>query len=159
MMDEEAVAAAIHEGWRALSRAEGWSMQPRIDRPYAELGEPDKEVNRAAARRIPAVLAKAGLALRRAGEGAEPALADVDLRRLLEQGMERLAEAEHNGWMAHMAGDGWRHGAVRDDAAKRHPSMIPYAQLSEAEKEKDRNNVRYYPDFAASAGHRVVRVG
>ena len=81
------------------------------------------------------------------------------LRRRLEQNIERLAEAEHDGWMAHQAAAGWRLGPARDDAAKRHPSMVPYARLPEAEKQKDRNNVRQYPDFAARAGYRIVRAG
>jgi hypothetical protein len=37
--------------------------------------------------------------------------------------------------------------------------MLPYAELSESEKSKDRNNVRHYPDFAARAGYRIVRSG
>jgi hypothetical protein len=47
---------------------------------------------------------------------------------------------------------GWTFGSKRDDAAKRHPSMIPYADLPETEKEKDRGNIRHYPAFAARAG-------
>ena len=57
--------------------------------------------------------------------------------------MEILAEAEHNGWT---------YGAVRDDAAKRHPSMIPYADPPETEKAKDRGDIRHFPAFAARAG-------
>jgi hypothetical protein len=34
--------------------------------------------------------------------------------------------------------------------------MLPYAQLSEREKEKDRSNIRHYPAFAARAGFRIV---
>ena len=71
--------------------------------------------------------------------------------------LEPMAEAEHNGWMAHRAQTGWTWGDARDDAAKRHPSMLPYARLSETEKNKDRNNVRHFPDFAARAGFRIVR--
>jgi hypothetical protein len=36
--------------------------------------------------------------------------------------------------------------------------MLPYAQLSEREKQKDRSNVRHYPEFAARAGCRIVRL-
>jgi hypothetical protein len=71
--------------------------------------------------------------------------------------MEPLAEAEHDGWMAHRVAHGWRWGETRDDAAKRHPSMLPYARLPEREKNKDRNNIRHYPEFAARAGYRIVR--
>jgi hypothetical protein len=30
--------------------------------------------------------------------------------------------------------------------------MVPYAALPDKEKEKDRNNIRHYPAFAARAG-------
>ena len=147
----EAIAAAIHETWRALSRKEGWSMQPRLDRPYAELADEEKEDNRAAAARMSSVLAAGGLALSDdPGQAALPADA-------LEPAMETMAAAEHNGWMAHRARTGWSWGPERDDAAKRHPSMRPYADLPEREKEKDRNNIRHFPEFAARAGYHIVK--
>ena len=69
--------------------------------------------------------------------------------------MKSLAEAEHNGWMAQRRRNGWRYGETRDDARKLHPTMLPYAQLPEREKGKDRKNVRHYADFAARAGYRI----
>ena len=141
---DDLIAAAIHETWHALSVEQGWKMQPHLDKPYAALAEPDKEDNRAAARRMTTVLAAAGLKLTPTGPAVPP--------EALESRMETLAEAEHNGWMAHRAATGWTYGATRDDAAKRHPSMIPYADLPETEKEKDRSNIRHYPAFAARAG-------
>ena len=153
MTDTEIIAAAIHETFRALSRQEGWSMRPDLDRPYAELAEPEKEDNRAAARRLGDVLAVAGLTL--SNDPAAPTVSDDALTAALEP----MAEAEHNGWMAQRAQNGWTWGEVRNDGARRHPSMLPYAELSESEKSKDRNNVRHYPDFAARAGYRIVRSG
>jgi hypothetical protein len=147
----ETIAAAIHETWRALSRERGWSMQPRLDRPYADLADSEKDDNRAAARRMGDVLAVAGLKL--SGALAEPAVTDDALTAAIEA----MAAAEHDGWMAHRAANGWVWGEVRDDAAKRHPSMAPYARLPESEKEKDRDIVRHYGRFAARAGYRIVR--
>jgi hypothetical protein len=153
VIDTETIAAAIHETFRALSRREVWPMRPDLDRPYAELADPQKEDNRAAARRMGDVLSVAGLAL-----SNDPATRTVPDDVLLAA-LEPMAEAEHNGWMAHRAQDGWTWGELRDDGDRRHPSMLPYAQLSESEKTKDRNNVRHYPDFAARAGYRIVRSG
>jgi hypothetical protein len=151
MPDTETIAAAIHETWRELSRADGWSMQPHLDRPYAELSEPDKADNRAAATRMGHVLEVGGLSL--SDDPAKPVVTD----EVLTTALEPMAEAEHNGWMAHRAATGWTWGETRDDDAKRHPSMLPYAQLPEPEKNKDRNNIRHYPEFAARAGCRIVR--
>ena len=146
MSQDDLIAAAIHETWRDLARQQGWSMQPHLDQPYAGLAEPDKEDNRAAARRMATVLGTANLTLKPAGT-AIPAPT-----KTLETHMETLAEAEHDGWMAHRTATGWQYGETRDDAAKRHPSMVPYAALPDKEKEKDRNNIRHYPAFAAHAG-------
>ena len=145
---EDTIAAAIHETWRALAVEQGWKMQPHLDQPYAALAEPDKEDNRAAARRMRTVLAAAGLTLSPTGPSVPP--------ETLESRMETLAEAEHNGWMAHRAATGWTYAPQRDDAAKRHPAMIPYADLPDSEKAKDRNNIRHYPAFAARAGLAIV---
>ena len=158
-MPGDEVAAAIHETWRALARREGWSMQPRLDRPYAELAEVDKEDNRAAARRIPEILALAGLGLRRAGDGVEAAVPEAELLAILKENIERMAEAEHDGWMKHRARVGWRYGAARDDEKLIHPAMKPYTELPEREKGKDRNSILHYPDFAARANYRIVRLG
>jgi hypothetical protein len=149
MPDIDSIAAAIHQTWRNLSRQEGWSMSPHLDRAYADLAEQDKDDNRAAAHRMTDVLAVAGLGL--SDDPTRPAAA-------LPSDLEPMAEAEHNGWMAQRAQTGWSWAATRDDAAKHHPSMLPYAQLSEREKEKDRSNVRHYPEFAARAGCRIVRL-
>ena len=149
MLEIDSIAAAIHETWQNLSRQQGWSMSPQLDRAFAELAEQDKEGNRAAARRMDEVLAKAGLTL-----SNDPNKPEADL----PANLEAMAEAEHNGWMAQRAQTGWSWAATRDDAAKQHPSMLPYAQLSEPEKEKDRSNILHYPEFAARAGCRIVRL-
>ena len=143
----EVIAAAIHETWRALAAAEGWRMSPRFDHDYALLEEVDREDNRAAARRMPEVLALAGLTL-----SALPGLPENEVAAQLARNIERLAEAEHDGWMMQRAQHGWRFAETRDDAAKLHPAMRPYSELSEQEKGKDRNSVRNYPRFAERAG-------
>lgn len=145
------VAQMIHETWRAKCRAEGWPMQPHLDRPYEEIADSDKEENRAAARGMAEVLAAVRLMFVDADRGQ-----DVSTP-MLEALLEEMAKAEHALWTARHASDGWAYGPVRDEASKKHPSMIAYDQLPEAEKEKGRNNVRHYPDFAALAGLKIVR--
>jgi len=56
--------------------------------------------------------------------------------------LEALAEAEHRRWMAEKILAGWRYGEQRDNARKRHPSLKSYGQLSEAEKQKDRDTIQ-----------------
>ena len=44
---------------------------------------------------------------------------------------------EHQRWMRFHSLLGWRYGAVRDNVARVHPQMLPYAALSPAEQAKD----------------------
>jgi RyR domain len=70
--------------------------------------------------------------------------------------IELLAEAEHDGWMAQRAKNGWTYGTPRDDARKLHPLMKPYPDLPEAEKEKDRAAVPRYPAQVNATGSAIV---
>ena len=51
---------------------------------------------------------------------------------------ELLAENTHNMWAAQRLAQGWTYGPERNDAAKTHPDLVPYAELPEGEKEYDR---------------------
>lgn len=51
---------------------------------------------------------------------------------------EQLARNTHENWARQRMMDGWRYGPVRDDARKEHPGLVPYEDLSEAEKQYDR---------------------
>lgn len=59
---------------------------------------------------------------------------DADLLALSEE----IAKNTHEVWAAGRIADGWTYGPVRDDAAKKHPCLIPYEELSEEEKAYDR---------------------
>ncbi len=156
-LDMTKLAAAIHETWRELSQAEGWSMGKRYNLPFEKLARIDQQDNEAAARRIPEILALAGL-------GVVPPLAAKlalmptvpEVRAHLEDHLERLAEAEHIGWMAFRKWAGWRHDKKRDDDKLLHPALVPYTELSEQDKGKDRNSVRHFPDMIARTDYRIV---
>ena len=81
-------------------------------------------------------------------KGAEPAT-------IPDKEMESLAEMEHRRWMAfHLLG-GWRKGEPRDNSRRIHPSIRPYADLPEPEKQKDRNTVLDITKQLAQAGFAV----
>jgi RyR domain len=52
--------------------------------------------------------------------------------------LERLAENAHDVWAAQRIGQGWTYGPNRNDTNKKHPCLVPYANLPESEKEYDR---------------------
>lgn len=153
----DALAKGIHEAWRTSSQNQSGRMQPNFDKPYAELAEIDKEDNRAAARRIPEILALAGMAVDlEANADTTAGPSEKEIREHLAHHMERLAEAEHDGWMNQRRRNGWSWGKTRDDARKVHPLLVPYTELSEKEKKKDRSAVSLFPDMVALAGYRIV---
>lgn len=51
---------------------------------------------------------------------------------------ERLAENAHDLWALQRFQDGWTYGPQRDDAARKHPCLVPYADLPDSEKAYDR---------------------
>jgi hypothetical protein len=72
--------------------------------------------------------------------------------------LETLARLEHDRWMRDRIADGWSYGAERDDERKLHPSLVAYEDLSEDEREKDRDAIRDLPRMLAEAGFEIHRV-
>ena len=52
---------------------------------------------------------------------------------------EKLAKNTHEVWAIQRIKDGWKYGEKRDDQLKTHPGIRPYEELTEEEKEYDRN--------------------
>lgn len=63
---------------------------------------------------------------------------NIDLDADLEELTEAIAENAHDIWARARMDEGWTYGPIRDDANKRHPDLVPYAQLPDSEKEYDR---------------------
>ena len=63
---------------------------------------------------------------------------DIELPKELEDLTELVSKNTHENWAMQRIKDGWQFGAVRDDATKRHPNLVPYEALSESDREYDR---------------------
>jgi hypothetical protein len=150
------LAPAIHETWRPIAREAAYKdgKEPKYDVAFDELPPDMKLCNEAAARRIPEIIALVGLQI--VSLDSSP---HNDLKRVIEHiehHLEALAEEEHNGWMAYLHSEGWRFNEIRDDDKRLHSSLRPFNELRESEKERNRNKVRHYPDFAHKAGYEIV---
>jgi hypothetical protein len=55
--------------------------------------------------------------------------------------IEILAIMEHQRWWADRSLNGWKLAEERDDINRFHPNMVPYEELSNADKQKDRDSV------------------
>lgn len=117
------VARGIHEAYLADQFAAGRAVgsAPALV-PWDELPEGLRQANRAQADHIP---------IKRRTLAISDSAATVEM----------LAVAEHRRWMAEKIVANWRYAAERDDTRRLHPSIRPYDELSEAEKQKDRNTV------------------
>lgn len=150
------LAAVVHSYYRELGQKEGWITES-LDCEFADLSTFLQESNRAAARRIPRVLALAGLKVEKGvASAAEESTAGV----LIEFHLELLSEAEHDLWMDWHLMNGWKQSSqkppVRNDAEQTHKLMIRYSELKDVQKDKDRNAVRAYVAIARLAGLRIV---
>ena len=145
------LAPAIHDVWRALLKRE--KREVIYDLPYGQLPANIKRSNEAAAQRIPDIIALGGLQI---VAGAALKREETEVRRQLEHHLEALAEEEHEGWMSHLQSEGWEFAEIRNDEQRRHNCLRPFHQLREADKEKDRNSVRHFPDFVRAAGFKIV---
>jgi hypothetical protein len=69
---------------------------------------------------------------------------------------ERLAESNHDTWALQRVSEGWTYGPQRDDKEKKHPDLVPYSELPEAEKEYDRKTVMETLKAIISLGYEIT---
>jgi len=70
---------------------------------------------------------------------------------------EILAKNAHEVWAEQRKAKGWRYGNHRDDARKEHPSLVPYEDLSEEEKEYDRRTAMETLKVMLALGYRIEK--
>lgn len=70
---------------------------------------------------------------------------------------ERLARNAHDVWARQRLRDGWKLGPRRDDAAKEHPSLVPYEALDDSEREYDRQVALETLRTVVALGYRIAK--
>jgi RyR domain len=81
--------------------------------------------------------------------------AKVQLSEQLLQLTEELAENAHDNWARRRLSEGWTWGPVRDDAAKKHPDLVPYGDLPESERHYDRDTAMETLKAIIALGYRI----
>lgn len=146
-------ARAIHEFYLEGRLGDGERIGARESlREWEELPERYRADNRMVADCHTLKLRDIGARVVAGGPGR------ATLFRLRHDEQEELARAEHDRWMVAKLADGWEYGAVRDDAARLHPDIVPYDSLSEAIKDLDREQVHVITRIVARQGGAVVRL-
>jgi TrkA-N domain/RyR domain len=149
----EQVARALHDDYLARVRRDGGAGAGSAAVPWEELPEPMRESNRRAAAALAAGLHEVELdliPLYRWDDGGQ-VLTDAEV--------EVLARREHDRWAEERRLAGWRWGERRDDAARTNPLLVPWEEMAEADRERDRQAVRELPAMLARAGFDIVRSG
>lgn len=120
--------------------------------PWERLDDGYRQANRDQARDIGAKLTAIGCTI------APRNGVDTGMDLTDDTQVESLAIAEHDRWMAERESQGWTFGEVRDEEAKTHPSIRPWSELTEADRDKDRDAVRDIPLVLADFGLQIVRL-
>lgn len=145
----ESLARALHERYRreAEQRGETVSSNPSMS-SWSELPDALKDSNRHLASSLREELAAAGFEIAPERDWrAEP-------RRFTPNEIEGLARIEHERWVTERRRNGWRFTSGPKDVDRRmSPDMVPWEDLTETAKEKDRVIFRALPELLADAGY------
>ena len=114
---------------------------------FDELPDTIKQSNIDNAYHIPTKLLAIGYGIKER-EGNE----DIPLLYLSDDNVETMAMVEHDRWSWEKRLNGYSYAPKRDDNLKKHDCLIPYDELTELEKEKDRILVRMIPSLLQDIG-------
>jgi hypothetical protein len=148
----EQLARSIHSAYVAMEAANGKTPETNPSMvPWESLSEELRRSNIAQAVDI-------GDKMDAIGAIIVPESADAPEFHFTDGEVERLAEEEHERWMRDKRSQGWTYGPTRDDERKIHPDLQPWAALSAADKDKDRNAIRTLPETLRDAGFQILRL-
>ena len=150
----EILAQAKHEHYVQREREHGVDAadNPSVV-PWQQLDESLKESNRLFADSVAQKLEATGCTVVPAplADPSAPGFA------FSEAEIEELARAEHDRWCRDLVREGWRWGEDKDPGRKLHPKLVPWSELSEDDREKDRDPVRALPEMLARVGFEIRR--
>jgi hypothetical protein len=148
----ERLGRGIHESYLADRLRDGvaWNSS-RAMRQWTELSEDLKANNRDQAADVGRKLRAINCALAPSPIWGPPELLD-------DADVELLARMEQERWSVYLRRRGWRYGPRWDGAARCHPDLVEWENLSEASREQNRAAIRQMPRYLAEAGFQIVRV-
>ena len=68
-----------------------------------------------------------------------------------------MARNVHDVWAQGRIAEGWTYGEQRDDKKRTHPCLVPYEELSDAEREYDRQTAVQTLKLILKLGFKIHR--
>jgi PAS domain S-box-containing protein len=150
----ELVARAIHEEYIEQQQNAGMNADTNPSmRPWNELSRHLQDANLKQADDIWKKLLSIHCAI---GISITP---DEPLFEFMPDEIEALAPMEHDRWMNEKVSMGWKYGQDTDERKRIHHCIVPWDQLTEEQREKDRNAVRSLPRVLAKVRLKIIRYG
>lgn len=84
-------------------------------------------------------------------------LSDVELPDDIEDLREAIAENAHEVWAEARQSEGWTYGSERNDQLKQTPDMVPYSDLTDSEREYDRQMAMNTIKLLRKLGYEIVK--
>jgi len=144
----DALARAFHDHYRAPTETLSETHRP-ADLAWQQLPEFYRQSSRRQADHVAFRLRAMGMTLV-GGPVTEPV-------SLSDEEVEIAARMEHRRWCAERFLAGWQFGAAREDAARRHPWLVDWADLPEDARRANRDAARALPEIIAAAGLSIRR--
>lgn len=86
-------------------------------------------------------------------------LSDIDLSDDIEELREAIAENAHEIWAQARQAEGWTYGSERNDQLRQTPDMVPYSDLTDSEREYDRQMAMNTIKLLRKLGYEIVKKG
>lgn len=147
----EILARATHEKYIANEMAKGSTPETNPSMiPWEDLPEVLRESNRNQVEHIRVKLEAIGCDI------AVSSAWEVQPFHFTNEEVDILARMEHKRWVDERQRAGFRYGAP-DNQNKTHPDLVPWEQLSEEKKEKDRDVVYQLSELLSQARFQIYR--
>ena len=159
----EALAEACHQGWLRVRTEDGWRYgAPRDDagrlhpmlKPYAELGEEEKEKSRVTARLTNAKLLDIGYRIVKFGPDDLRQSSDLVFS---EDERTRLMEIEHDIWLRDRLLQGYEYAPVTNEALRLHRDLVSFQDQLPEDRRLDQAIVDAIPGALRKRQYKLVR--
>ncbi|MBN2442907.1 MAG: SpoIIE family protein phosphatase [Spirochaetales bacterium] len=146
-MDEESIKNSVYEQLSIVND----QNRENFSKEYDDLSADIKSSNLDSAHHITTKLLSIGYTIEEGNSETEQILLHVSTSDI-----ETMAKMEHERWAWEKRLSGWTYAPERNNKNKEHNCLVPYKELPELEKEKDRDQVKRVPILIKAINYKVV---